>query len=243
MAIKTKLYTYEYKKMMNKKFAWLILAALFIVSCGEKKTETASEDEMKAEEVKDTSVTENKKTEVNLSSDSLAFSKFVIDPKLPFEKKVDLFIEKYTLLYSEIEQNKPIVPERYSSTFSKKIALKKNSTVPYGKADPVYPVAQLWFYQYEDSTSCRNVITNWLQCYGFDCSPVEFMQEPMVIKTTPSMAILTEREIVFLQYQCEHTGNNWNDIKKELEKLFGEKTYYTITLDNCGKKLIWKKHE
>lgn len=215
----------------------------FLFSCGEKKTENASGDEMKAEEVKDTAVTKELAGPEKINSDSLAFSETIIDPKLSFGEKAEKFISKYKLMYTEIELNKPIVPERYSSKFSKKIALKKNSTVPYGKADPVYPVAQLWFYQYEDSLSCRNVINNWLQCYGFDCSPVEFMQEPMVIKTTPSMAILTETEIVFLQYQCEHAGNNWNDMKKELEKLFGKKPYYTITLDNCGKKLIWKKHE
>lgn len=55
------------------------------------------------------------------------------------------------------------------------------------------------------------------------------------------MAIINEKEIIFLQYQCEHIGNNWNDIKKEMENLFGVKPYYTITLDNCGKKLIWKQ--
>lgn len=226
------------------KYSYFILLILFL-SCGGKEEKKAPSDEMKAEEVNDTSnvVKAELNEEVNSVSekDSLAFVSLTIDKKLSFEEKVNKFIEKYKLMYSEVEVNKPIIPERYENKFGKKISLKKNSTVKYGKVEGVYPVAQLWFYEYADSTSCRNVLNNWLQCYGFDCTPVEFMKDLPAIKTTPSFAIINEKEIVFLQYQCEHIGNNWADIRKELENIFGKKTYYTISLENCGKKLIWKE--
>jgi hypothetical protein len=228
------------------KYSYFILMILFL-SCGGKEEKKAPSDEMKAEEVGDTSNVEKTESNEELNSfsekDSLTFISLTIDKKLPFEEKVNKFIEKYKLMYSEVEVNKPIIPERYENKFGKKISLKKNSTVKYGKVEGVYPVAQLWFYEYADSTSCRNVLNNWLQCYGFDCTPVEFMKDLPAIKTTPSFAIINEKEIVFLQYQCEHIGNNWADIRKELENVFGKKTYYTISLENCGKKLIWKKVE
>lgn len=223
---------------------WMyFFSVLIFIACSTDKKESVAEEEMKAEEVGDTSMVQNKTKEENTNSDSIAFSTFKIDKNLSFEEKVEKFAEKYKLMYSETEVNKPIVPERYSSKYSKKIALRKNTPVNYGKTENVFPVAQLWFYQYEDSTSCRNVLNNWLQCYGFDCTPVEFMKDLPAIKTTPSMAIITDKELVFLQYQCEHIGNNWDEIKKELETLFGRKTYYTITLSDCGKKLVWKKTE
>ncbi len=216
------------------------------ISCSERKENVSADDEMKATEINDTSITKSEITTdtVLTNKDSIEFINFQpIDHKLPFEKKVDLFLEKYQLLYSEVENTKMIVPERYENSFAVKTALKKKTSVNYGKVENVYPIAQLWFYQYKDSATCRNVINNWLQCYGFDCTPVEFMVDLPAIKTTPSMAIFNEKEIIFLQYQCEHMENNWNDMKKELEKLFGTKIYYAVSLNNCGKKLVWKKVE
>lgn len=238
------------RKLVNVKIikkVYYLFFVVILISCGGKEEKKAASEEMKAEEVNDTSnvvspVSQEESSSVS-EKDSLAFVSFTIDKKLPFEEKVNKFIEKYELMYSEVEVNKPIIPERYESKFGKKIALKKNSPVRYDKIENVFPVAQLWFYEYTDSTACRNVLNNWLQCYGFDCTPVEFMQDLPAIKTTPSFAIINETEIVFLQYPCEHIGNNWKDIRKELENLFGKKTYYTLSLENCGKKLIWKKVE
>lgn len=232
-------------KTINK--LYILFTISILISCGGKEEKKAPSDEMKAEEVNDTSnvaILESTE-ELNTVSekDSLTFISLTIDKKLSFEEKVNKFIEKYKLMYSEVEVNKPIIPERYENKFGKKISFKKNSTVKYRKVEEVYPIAQLWFYEYADSTSCRNVLNNWLQCYGFDCTPVEFMKDLPAIKTTPSFAIINEKEIVFLQYQCEHIENNWGDIRKELENVFGKKTYYTISLENCGKKLIWKKVE
>jgi hypothetical protein len=229
------------------KKVYCLFIIVILTSCGGKEEKKVSSDVMKAEVVNDTSNVMKLESEEKSNSvsekDSLKFVSLTIDKKLSFAEKVNKFIEKYELMYSKVEVNKPIIPERYESKFSKKIALKKNSMVKYGKIEGVYPVAQLWFYEYADSTSCRNVLNNWLQCYGFDCTPVEFMKDLTAIKTTPSFAIINEKEIVFLQYQCEHIGNNWADIRKELENVFGKKTYYTISLENCGKKLVWKKVE
>ncbi len=203
-------------KLKNVKLISLLLI-LFCFSCGKKEEKKEPSDEMKAEEVNDTSNVEILEPTEELNSvsekDSLTFISLTIDKKLSFEEKVNKFIEKYKLMYSKVEVNKPIIPERYESKFGKKISLKKNSTVKYGKVEGVYPIAQIWFYEYADSTACRNVLNNWLQCYGFDCTPVEFMKDLPAIKTTPSFAIINEKEIVFLQYQCEHIGNNWGDIK------------------------------
>ena len=69
------------------------------------------------------------------------------------------------------------------------------------------------------------------------------MKDLPAIKTTPFFAVFNEKEIVFLQYECEHIENNWGDIRKELENIFGKKIYYTISLESCGKKLVWKKVE
>lgn len=228
-----------------KHYFYIAFLVLFF-SCSEKKEKVVAEDEMKATEINDT--TNNNeiaivKDTILTNEDSLKFISLKIDKKLSFEKKVNLFLEKYTLIYTKTGNDKTIIPERYENSFGVKIGLKKKTPVKYGKVEGVYPIAQLWFYQYKDSISCRNVLNNWLQCYGFDCTPVEFMKDLPAIKTTPSFLIFNEKEIIFLQYQCEHIGNNWNDMRKELENLFGSKTYYTISLNDCGKKLVWKKEE
>lgn len=224
----------------------LILFSMMIFSCSEKKEEITVEDEMKATEINDTSSSKN----ISLidttftNQDSIDFVTYQkIDSKLPFEKKVELFLEKYKLLYTEVKNDKSIIPERYENNYAKKIALKKKTTINYGKVENVYPVAQLWFYQYKDSATCRNVINNWLQCYGFDCTPVEFMVDLPAIKTTPSLAIFNEKEIIFLQYQCEHIENNWEEIRSELLEIFPQSgSYYLLSLDKCGRALKWKNY-
>lgn len=228
---------------MRITFIYIFISVLFF-SCSEKKEQVTVEDEMKATEINDTT-SSSRISEIDTAftnQDSIDFVTFQkIDRKLPFPKKVDLFLEKYQLLYTEVKNDKSIIPERYENNYAKKIALKKKTSVNYGKVENVYPVAQLWFYQYKDSAACRNVINNWLQCYGFDCTSVEFMVDLPAIKTTPSLAIFNEKEIIFLQYQCEHIENNWENFRKEIINTFGQDSFIQLSLDKCGKKLIWKE--
>src|SRR5688572_11408473 len=94
---------------------YCLLLVTFFISCGGKKEEKAATEEMKPEEVNDTSVVDpstSSGADSVTKNDSSAFVSFTIDKKSSFEEKVNKFIEKYELMYSEVEVNKPIIPER-----------------------------------------------------------------------------------------------------------------------------------
>lgn len=222
--------------------AIFFISIIFLIACSNKKEQEAAE-EMKGEEVNDTSTVKKDTIGYSTLSDYDGFEKMTIDSKLPFEEKVDLWVEKYNLIYSEVDGNKMIVPERYGNEFFKKAFLKKKNPIKNKKNEEIFPEVQFYFFQFKDSSECRNVVNNWLQCYGTECLSVEWMKETDAKNSIPSLAIITKNEIIFMQTPTDFDKLDWLNIKRDLEQAFTQKSnYVTIEILKKDKKLLWNSY-
>lgn len=210
------------------------VVALFLLSCGnsDKDIQSLMQSE-NGNEKEDSSVKDSGSAQVQ-KNDTV-----VLHPSMDFKLKANLFPALFLSSYDSLNSEKSILPDRFASAYSRKITLKKKSSISYGKLEGVIPVAQLYFYHYADSISLANAKTNWYNCFGNDCTPVKEKENTKAIKTTPSYTIISDSSIVHLNYPCEHAENDWAYITKEMDRLFYKKGSVRIVV-GCGGPLEWK---
>ena len=121
---------------------------------------------------------------------------------------------------------------------SEKIMLKKTTTVPYGRSSEVTPRAYIFHYHFEDSVSCFNALDKWLDCFGSDCTPVEYGKDLKFVKTPPTYILVGSASIVILKYSCESVRNDWASFEESLRVHFGFRVVNQIKIE-CGGPLKW----
>ena len=213
---------------------FLLASVVFLLSCG--NTDQDIQSLMDSENGKEVSqTTSGDSIEVQLQKHDTV----MLQASMDFKQKANLFPALFLSSYDSVTSEKSILPDRFSSAFSRKIALKKKTSISYGKVEGVIPVAQLYFYRYADSASLANAKTNWFNCFGNDCTPIKEKENTKAIKTTPSYTIISDSSIVHLSYPCEHAENDWTYITKEMDRLFYKKGSLRIIV-GCGGPLEWK---
>jgi hypothetical protein len=168
-------------------------------------------------------------------ADTLTEKEIVLKPvqKIPFQHTCDSFITAYKDNYNEKENEKRHVLMRFKNNWMKQITLHKKFKVMYGENE-VNPIAYLGFYEYADSSQRANAYSNWLACFGSDCSQI-IPGEEIQIKSTPGFYIINEKEIITLDYPLEHEKNNWAEMKKNLKVLFANTESIIIDVLPHGK--------
>jgi len=218
---------------MKHRFIPLIVV-FFLQSCGNSDKDIQSL--MQSENGKEQ---ENSSVKDSVSAQVQKSDTVVLLPSMDFKQKANLFPALFLSGYDSVSSEKSILPDRFASAYSRRIALKKKSSISYGKVEGVIPVAQLYFYHYADSASLANAKTNWFNCFGNDCTPVKEKENAKATKTTPSYTIISDSSIVHLNYPCEHAENDWAYITKEMDRLFYKKGSVRIVV-GCGGPLEWK---
>lgn len=218
------------------RYWFYILAAITVNSCGGEKNAEKNPDKVKPQVID----TNNHYADTVPVIDSLLLKSVLIDfpKKSTFGDKVKLFEEKFAVKYNRIEPDKKHLLERFGNAGGKTLFLKKKMPVKYGNVENIYPVAQLRFLTYADSAQRANAVSNWFACFGNDCITIMEGEEIKSVKTTPGFYIINEKEIITLDYLCEHAENDWEEIKQNLVNGFASKKSIIIDL-GCGGPLRW----
>lgn len=139
-----------------------------------------------------------------------------------------------------LEESKPHLLDRFDNKVKIKISLQKKFEVPYGKSVMVYPIANVSAYEFLTDEAFENVLENWFNCFESDCNQIVPGTESGPLKTTPAFAIIipNNRQIIYLQYACEHEGNDWKRFKSWMKQAFPDNYTYGFEL-GCGGKVKW----
>ena len=81
-----------------------------------------------------------------------------------------------------------------------------------------------------------------LNCYGTDCGKLKWGEEGKSLKTTPSIYLINNKEIIVCKIHCDHTNDFWTKFKNELTTKFGCGTSRIIDA-GCGGPINFRKFE
>lgn len=148
-------------------------------------------------------------------------------------------LEHYSIAYHVQENSRLILPDRFSATEKIKFSLARKQEVVYQDSLKHIPVADLWYFEYDDTSRIKNVIRNWFLEYGD--SRTELIEgESTFVKSKPSMIIIDPRKIVVLQTDClAYNDFNWKKLYQSFYKAFKNSESKTIEV-NCNGYLTWK---
>jgi len=212
--------------MYNLSFA-MSLSVLLLLSCGKGGTHDSVEEFL----AKDTalSITE----EDTLKPDTTLYDTRVDSMAVSLSVALQsLFTE-----YDTMANNQFHLLDR-SESRKEKIMLKKSTSVPYGKSSEVTPRAYIFHYQFEDSVSCFSALDKWLDCFGSDCTPVEYGKDLKFVKTPPTYILVSSTNIVILKYSCESVRNDWVSFEESLRVHFRFRVINQVKVE-CGGPLKW----
>jgi hypothetical protein len=214
-----------------------ILIFVFIAAC------TAKNEQATTVEQKKDSIISSADTVVEINT-VIPVEQTIVLNAIPLSKELNdrlrYFKEKYLVNYAEhtSEELKVHVLDRFTSEKKYKLNLLKRIPVKYGKVENVFPIMNIRAYTFSDSAQCANAVNNWLNCFGNDCNTIKVGENTM-IKSTPGFYIINPTSIISLDYQVEHSENNWSEIISHLKKLFATKESILIYVKSQGK-LSWE---
>jgi hypothetical protein len=141
--------------------------------------------------------------------------------------------------YDTVALLKPHPFDRYGYTNASKVQYIGKNKIAYGKTNMLKPKAELFVYNFSDSTTLNNAFYNWLDCYGSDCNEVKLKQNIDKIKTPPEFTLVYDTVLVSVKYMCEHKKNDWKSFQDSVISKFGKDYRYRIDVE-CGGPLVWK---
>lgn len=198
---------------------YLVLICCFILACNSNGIE---EVHLTVEDAK------------VISNDKIKDTVFTveIDATLSFPNRVQDFILALSQSFDTLTEVKSILPERFSSVFNRKIAFHQ---VPQAEN------AFLYFFQYQDSLSFQNVISNWYGCFGDPCLTLEDGVGQPKTKLVPSLTLINEKqfEIIHFIFPCTNSTEEYSSVYSSLKKNFPAFNK-SIRVD-CNGNLKWPK--
>jgi hypothetical protein len=115
----------------------------------------------------------------------------------------------------------------------KSIALHSNKNSSDKK---VYTRIQLWQFDFETNDKCKRATDSLLNCFPNDCFKIKG-QIDQGIKITPSIWIITDKNIYVAKTACEQVDEKWTNFIKDFSESFADDDSEIIVAE-CGK-LKW----
>ena len=159
---------------------------------------------------------------------------------LSFEDKIQNLKSCYLKSYDEINKKDKGIHalQNSNTTFHQAVFLKKKTSINYGDVEDIYPVVNLFFYEYSTEDDCQKAFIKWLECFGGECDQITVGTNMDHIKMPPMYIIKNATEIIVLKYLCEHNENNWADLKNDLLSSFKTPGSKIMNVE-CGGPLTW----
>lgn len=149
-------------------------------------------------------------------------------------------LESLVAEYNARPLRKSTILGRFSNVRSEQVELIGKNKVPYGKEVMLYPKAEIYMFEYNDSAQVITTLYNWMDCFGSDCEALKLLKDVKHIKMPPSFVVLGDNKILWLKYPSEHKANDYTPVKNALRAMIPEdKRYYEIDVD-AGGPLKWK---
>jgi len=156
-----------------------------------------------------------------------------VDPQLGFLEKSEAIIKSIHLQFDTLSLKKSILLDRFGYLDRKSISFKLQKNTELN--------AHLFFYNYTDSSTFQNAISNWYGCFGDNCVAITENQKVKLKNTTPSFTIINEKkwEIVHFIYDCNEESGLSSALVQQLKSNFPAKSRTIINLD-CKGSLMFK---
>jgi hypothetical protein len=162
-----------------------------------------------------------------------------------FQTGVDSFIKKYSADFTTVtgtfnsNGNDFILDKKVKTSWSKTVTLKSKTAFKNKYDQTVYQRLFLGFYQYDTDKQCSAALDSLLNCIGTDCGKLKWGDKGKSLKTTPTIYLINEREIIVCKIYCEHTNDFWTTFKNDLTTTFTNTTFGIIDL-GCGGPINFK---
>ena len=163
-----------------------------------------------------------------------------------FQTSVDSFIKKYSTDFSTVTEtfdsdgNDFILDKKVRTSWDKPVTLKHKTAFKNKYGQTVYQRLFLGFYQYDSGKQCSAALDSLLNCFGTDCGKLKWGDNGKSLKTTPTIYLINEREIIVCKIHCEHTNDFWTTFKNDLTTTFGNGTSGIIEA-GCGGAVHFRK--
>lgn len=163
-----------------------------------------------------------------------------------FQTSVDSFIKKYSEDFTTVTEtfnydgNDFVLDKKVKTSWDKTVTLKHKTAFKNKYDQTVYQRLFLGFYQYDTDKQCSAALDSLLNCFGTDCGKINWGDNGKSLKTTPTIYLINEREIIVCKIHCEHTNDFWTTFKHDLTMTFGNGTSGIID-SGCGGPVNFKK--
>ncbi len=163
-----------------------------------------------------------------------------------FQTSVDSFIKKYSADFTTVTKtynsagNDFILDNKVKTSWDKTITLKCKTSFKNHYDQKVYQRLFLGFYQYDTDKQCTAALDSLLNCFGTDCGKIKWGDNSKSLKTTPTIYLINEREIIVCKIHCEHTNDFWTTFKHDLALTFGNGSSGIIDA-SCGGSINFRK--
>ena len=163
-----------------------------------------------------------------------------------FQTSVDSFIKKYSADFKTVAEtfnsdgNDFILEKKVKTSWNKTVTLKRKTSFKNKYDQTAYQRLFLGFYQYDTDKQCSAALDSLLNCFGTDCSKLKWGDNGKSLKTTPTIYLINEREIIVCKIHCEHTNDFWTTFKHDLTTTFENATSRIIDA-GCGGPINFNK--
>lgn len=164
--------------------------------------------------------------------------KFIV-PLAPNANEMMRLVASLLPNYDTLENNEFHVLDRFGNSYSKKIIFKSKKALLNGIKERVNPLAEMYYYNFPDSTTTKNAFYNWLDCFGTDCTPVNLKEDVPQIKMPPTTAWIYDTTIVVVNYSCDSLGNDWVPFEDSIVSFVGKNFTFNLKVE-CEGSLEWK---
>jgi hypothetical protein len=164
----------------------------------------------------------------------------------PFETKIDNWVKLYLANFIVDQSNlngtgqQSATDQVNSASWKKKITLKSKTTIKDKNEKITNLKIYLAFYEFADANSCNSAKDSVLNCFGGDCTKIQWGKDDQTAKTIPCLYIFNEKQIISCHVSCEEKNNYWTLFKPDLEKNFSSQGSKILEAD-CGGPFMFRE--
>ena len=168
-------------------------------------------------------------TTLELHSDTAKPEEVMIHPDSSFRSKAVLLGKKWLRNAAKNENFPSLFPSRFESEWNYSFSIKRK--------DSIETISSYYFYEYKDSSSLANVLSNWYSCFGDKCERIS-EGENKKIRGNASFTLIGDNTLIHAAYTCNN--KEAPEEKEEIKQLFGERKSREIEV-SCKGNLQWRK--
>ena len=162
-----------------------------------------------------------------------------ISSKESIQTFVDALATNYSLQNDTQKPNSIRLKKEIKNESNKLIEYQFKSkeliTNKYGQKSYVRP--NVYILQFKNKSKCDKAKELLMNCFPNDCQKIEYDINKSV-KTTPTMYLLSDKEILILKISCENENDNWINLKAKFRRF--AKLNTKILEADCGR-IKWTK--